>query len=155
MHTGSIFAGCEFTISAYGAASGPLIKVDASSSRTSPANYRRRIYGVVPLSRLALPETCVRPYVRMYTYTYTCACTSTGVEGKGGEGEGRGREVRKCLRMNADSRRGERGARLFRATVTSPGRDVIPGVGGRFMAPGPGNAKVDSRPSCRKRQTVS
>lgn len=61
--------------------------------------------------------------------------------------------------MATDERRQPTRVQLFRTTVTSSGRDVIPEwrrgeEGGEFMVPGPGNTKVDSRPSCRKRQTV-
>lgn len=99
-------------------ASGPLIKVDASFS---PANYRRRIYGVIPLSRLA---------------RNVCKCMCAYVNGS--------------PEMATDERWQPTRAQLFRATVTSSGRDVIPGWEAGFIAPGPGNTKVDSRPSCRK-----
>lgn len=54
------FAHCEFTISAYGAYQGAdKSRREISTLASSPANYRRRIYGVIPLSPLALAETFV------------------------------------------------------------------------------------------------
>lgn len=62
------FARCEFTISAYGAHRGADKSIrEISTLASSPANYRRRIYGVIPLSRLALAETFVHVTQEMAT----------------------------------------------------------------------------------------